>query len=172
FADSAAKVNHALVLDSAAKAGTAASVTGTVAIANGGTGQTTANAALNALLPSQTSKNHQFIQTDGTNASWAAVNFDRVPTSAAIFSAVTANNLVACDPTTNAIEVDLPATGLTAGYFVVIKDETREAATHNITIKTTDGSTIDGTAGSSGVVLSTNGAVERLYYTGSNWVSW
>ena len=33
--------------------GTASNVTGTVAIANGGTGQTTANSALNALLPSQ-----------------------------------------------------------------------------------------------------------------------
>jgi hypothetical protein len=49
-------------------------VTGTVAIANGGTGQTTANAALNALLPSQTSNANKYLQTDGTNTSWDAVN--------------------------------------------------------------------------------------------------
>jgi len=41
-------------------------------IANGGTGQTTANAALNALLPSQTGNSGEFLTTDGTNASWAA----------------------------------------------------------------------------------------------------
>lgn len=50
--------------------GTANNVTGTVAIANGGTGQTTANAALNALLPAQASNNTKLLSTDGTNASW------------------------------------------------------------------------------------------------------
>lgn len=49
-------------------------VTGTVAIANGGTGQTTANAALNALLPSQTSNANKYLQTDGTNSSWDAIS--------------------------------------------------------------------------------------------------
>jgi hypothetical protein len=51
--------------------GTAANVTGTVAIANGGTGQTTANAALNALIPSQAANSGKFLTTDGTNTSWA-----------------------------------------------------------------------------------------------------
>jgi hypothetical protein len=40
-------------------------------IANGGTGQTTANAAFNALVPSQTSNSGRFLTTDGTNTSWA-----------------------------------------------------------------------------------------------------
>lgn len=47
---------------------------GTLGIANGGTGQTTANAALNALLPSQTSQSGKYLTTDGTNTSWAAVS--------------------------------------------------------------------------------------------------
>lgn len=51
-------------------ADTASNVTGTVAIANGGTGQTTANAALNALLPAQTGNNTKLLSTDGTNTSW------------------------------------------------------------------------------------------------------
>ena len=51
--------------------GTAANVTGTVAIANGGTGQITANAAFNALAPSQTSQSGKFLTTDGSNTSWA-----------------------------------------------------------------------------------------------------
>jgi hypothetical protein len=51
--------------------GTAANVTGTVAIANGGTGQTTANAAFNALAPTQTGNSGKYLTTDGTNSSWA-----------------------------------------------------------------------------------------------------
>lgn len=51
--------------------GNAANVTGTVAIANGGTGQITANAAFNALAPSQTSQSGKYLTTDGTNTSWA-----------------------------------------------------------------------------------------------------
>lgn len=44
-----------------------------VTIAQGGTGQTTANAALNALLPTQTSNSGRYLTTDGTNTSWASV---------------------------------------------------------------------------------------------------
>lgn len=53
--------------------GTAGNVTGVVAIANGGTGQTTATAAFNALAPSQTSNSGKYLTTDGTNSSWATV---------------------------------------------------------------------------------------------------
>jgi hypothetical protein len=53
--------------------GTASNVTGTVAIANGGTGQTTAISAFNALAPSQTSNSGKYLTTDGTNTSWATV---------------------------------------------------------------------------------------------------
>jgi hypothetical protein len=70
--------------------GTAANVTGTVAIANGGTGQTTATAAFNALAPVTTAgdliigngtnsstrlaigSNSYVLTSNGTTASWAA----------------------------------------------------------------------------------------------------
>jgi len=42
-------------------------------IASGGTGQTTAGAAINALLPAQTSQSGKYLTTDGTNPSWANV---------------------------------------------------------------------------------------------------
>lgn len=42
-----------------------------IGIGFGGTGQTTANASLNALLPSQTGNGGKVLQTDGTNTSWA-----------------------------------------------------------------------------------------------------
>jgi hypothetical protein len=45
---------------------------GTVGIANGGTGQTTAQAAIDALLPSQTGNNGKVLGTNGTTASWVA----------------------------------------------------------------------------------------------------
>jgi hypothetical protein len=44
---------------------------GTLSIAKGGSGQTTANAALNAFLPSQTGNSGKFLTTDGSNTSWA-----------------------------------------------------------------------------------------------------
>jgi hypothetical protein len=52
---------------------TATNINGAVPITKGGTGQITANAALNALLPSQTSNSSKYLQTDGTNTSWASV---------------------------------------------------------------------------------------------------
>lgn len=41
-------------------------------ILNGGTGASTANGALNNLLPSQSSNGGKFLTTDGTNASWTS----------------------------------------------------------------------------------------------------
>jgi hypothetical protein len=46
-------------------------LTGTIDIANGGTGQTTANAAFNALAPSQTGNTGKYLTTNGTDTSWA-----------------------------------------------------------------------------------------------------
>ena len=43
-------------------------------IASGGTGQTTAILAFNALAPAQTSNSGKYLTTDGTNSSWATVN--------------------------------------------------------------------------------------------------
>jgi hypothetical protein len=45
---------------------------GTVPISSGGTGQTTANAAFNALAPSQGGNSGLFLTTNGTNTSWAS----------------------------------------------------------------------------------------------------
>ena len=56
--------------------GTTGAITlaGTLAIANGGTGQTTANTAFNALAPSQVSANGKYLTSDGTNTSWGTVS--------------------------------------------------------------------------------------------------
>lgn len=46
----------------------------TLGIAKGGTGATTATAALNNLLPSQSGQNGKVLKTDGTNAYWGTDN--------------------------------------------------------------------------------------------------
>lgn len=48
------------------------SVSGSLDIVNGGTGQTTANNAINALLPDQTGNNAKFLSTDGANTAWSS----------------------------------------------------------------------------------------------------
>ena len=64
----------AAVLTSATGLPLTTGVTGTLPIANGGTGQTTANTAFNALAPSQTSNSGKYLTTDGDNTSWATVS--------------------------------------------------------------------------------------------------
>jgi hypothetical protein len=58
--------------------GTAANVTGTVAIANGGTGATTQQTAINALAGSVTSA--QYLRGNGTNILMSAIQAADVPT--------------------------------------------------------------------------------------------
>ena len=53
---------------------TSALTTGTLPIASGGTSATTANAAFNALAPSQSTNSGKYLTTDGTNTSWATVS--------------------------------------------------------------------------------------------------
>lgn len=52
----------------------AQNLTGTLAIVNGGTGQTTANAAFNALAPSQASASGKYLKSDGTNTAWDQID--------------------------------------------------------------------------------------------------
>lgn len=47
---------------------------GTLLVARGGTGATTANDAFNNLAPSQVTNGGKFLTTDGTNTSWATVS--------------------------------------------------------------------------------------------------
>jgi hypothetical protein len=63
--------------------GTAANVTGIVAIANGGTGQTTSTAALNALLPTQAGNSGKVLSTDGSTATWTTASGGGTPSGPA-----------------------------------------------------------------------------------------
>lgn len=59
-------------------------VTGTLPIANGGTGQTSANAAFNALAPAQATNASKMLSTDGSNTAWSFVANANVASGAAI----------------------------------------------------------------------------------------
>lgn len=59
---------------------TSSDFTGTLAIANGGTGQTSANAAFNALAPAQS--NNTILGSNGTNTSFAALTYAQVASGA------------------------------------------------------------------------------------------
>jgi hypothetical protein len=48
-------------------------VTGTLPIANGGTGQTTATTAFDALAPSQGSNSGKYLTTNGSTTSWGTI---------------------------------------------------------------------------------------------------
>ena len=91
-------------------------LSGTLAIANGGTGQVTANAAFNALAPSQTGNSGKVLSTDGTNTSWASVltttltsgniivgNVSNVATSVALSGDATISNTGVLTIANNAI---------------------------------------------------------------------
>jgi hypothetical protein len=49
-------------------------VTGTLPLANGGTGASTQAGAANAILPAQMSNSGKYLTTDGTNVSWGTVS--------------------------------------------------------------------------------------------------
>jgi hypothetical protein len=88
----------------------------TIGLAYGGTGQTTANAAFNALAPSQTGNSGKYLTTNGTDTSWA-VNASGDVTGP---SSATANGIALFDGTTgklikNSSSTDGSIQGMTIG---------------------------------------------------------
>lgn len=67
-----------------------------------------------------------------------------------------------------ATTINLPATPAT-DRLVVVKDCKGDANSNNITTKTTDGTTIDGTAGATGIVFSTAYQSGTFHYNGAEW---
>jgi hypothetical protein len=74
----------------------------TVPIASGGTGQITANAAINALLPSQSGNAGKVLSTDGTNTSWSTL-----PSAGVTSITGTANQIIASS-STGAVTLSTP----------------------------------------------------------------
>jgi hypothetical protein len=94
----------------------------TVAINRGGTGQTTANAAFNALAPSQTGNSGKYLTTDGSNTSWATNPLGTVTSVAATVpsflsiagSPITTSGTLAISLSGTALPTTSGGTGLTS----------------------------------------------------------
>lgn len=143
-----------------------------VTIAQGGTGQVTANAALNALLPTQTGQNGKYLTTDGTDSSWASNPLGTV-TSVSVVSANGFAGIVATSTTTPAITLTTSITGLLKGNGTAISaatagtDYVTASSTNTFTNKTYDtagsgnafainGTAITAISGSGAVALTTS----------------
>lgn len=101
----------------------AANLTGTLAIANGGTGQTTQQGAINALAGATT--NARFLRGDGTNVSMSAIQASDVPTlnqnttgTAAGLSATLAIGSGGTGQTTQQAAINALAGATTSGQYL------------------------------------------------------
>lgn len=119
-------------------------LSGTLNVANGGTGATTAAAALTNLLPSQAGNSGRFLTTDGSTASWSTV-----PVSGGTVTSVTASGTQGV--TTNVTNgTTTPAITIGLGNIT----PTSVAATGTLT-----GSNLSGTnTGDQTIVLSGDGS--------------
>ena len=147
-------------------------LTGTIPVANGGTGASTASDGLNALLPSQTSNTGKVLTTDGTNASWATNGSGTVTSVAATVPAflsvsgspITTSGTLALTYSGTALPVANGGTGVTTSSganSVVLRDS-------NVNINANafnDGYT--NTAASGTPIVLTVSSVRRFTITGS-----
>jgi hypothetical protein len=148
-------------------------LTGTVAIANGGTGQTTANAAFNALAPSQTSNSGKYLTTDGTNSSWASI----VAGASLSNDTTTATNLY---PMFAAATSGTPTTVYTSNAQYLFKPSTGELsvkaprASNGIVVNSatisSDYTIATGDNGMSAGPVSVNSGITVTISSGSRWV--
>lgn len=90
---------------------------GTLPIARGGTGNVTANAALNALLPAQTSHPGKILSTDGTNTSWVSAGGAGTVTSVNASVASVPELVVTGGPVTASGTLSFTKASQTANYF-------------------------------------------------------
>ena len=96
--------------DNSAAAITGGSITGItdLAVADGGTGASTAAGGLNNLLPSQTSNANKYLQTDGTNATWDAVSLSTADITGTLAVANGGTGVTTSTGTTNVVLSNSP----------------------------------------------------------------
>ena len=79
-----------------------------LAVADGGTGASTAAGGLNNLLPSQTGNANKYLQTDGTNASWDAVSLSTADITGTLGVANGGTGVTTSTGTTNVVLSNSP----------------------------------------------------------------
>jgi len=144
--------------------GNAANVTGVVAIANGGTGQTTAPNAINALVPSQAGQTGKYLQTNGSTVSWMPGDGLGTVTNVTASNSQGVTTLVTNGTTTPNIAIGLGAITPTsvAATGTVTGSNLSGSNTGDQTITLTGEVTGSGTS-SFATALSTTGVVAATY---------
>lgn len=96
----------------------------------------------------------------------------RTAVSDANYTILASDYIIAYASLTTGRTATLPAAAAgNAGQEWIVKDEAGSAGTNNITVKT-NGGTIDGVAGSTGKVISTNYGALRVYSNGTDYFTW
>jgi hypothetical protein len=129
---------------------------GSLAIANGGTGQATANAAFNALAPSQTGNSGKYLTTDGTDTSWASNPLGTVTSVAATVpsflsiagSPITTSGTLAISLSGTALPTTSGGTGLTSFTANGVVYASSSSALTTGSVLTFDGFTLTNNSGS------------------------
>ena len=160
-------------------------VNGTLPILNGGTGQTTANGAFNALAPSQTGNSGKYLTTDGSNTSWGTNPLGTVTSVAATVpsflsiagSPITTSGTLAISLSGTALPITSGGTGLTTTPANGALDigngtgftRTTLTAGSGVTITNASGSITINATGTGGTVTSVSGTgvVNGLTLTGT-----
>jgi len=138
-----------------------------IALTEGGTGQTSANNALNALLPSQTDQSGKYLKSDGTDVSWSTVisSLTAMPSSSINTNTTLSSYNKYFVDTTAARTLTLPASP-SLGDEIYIFDASNSALTNNITISP-NSNKINGAVDS--LIIDSNSALVYLVYTGSSY---
>ena len=143
--------------------GSAASLSATLAISSGGTGQTTASSAFNALSPITSTgdliigngtnsatrlaigTSGYVLTSNGTTATWSASSGGggnpSVVSKTTTYTITTSDSTVLCDATSAAFTVTLPTAVSVSGKTYTVKKI--DSSTNAITIATTSSQTID-----------------------------
>jgi hypothetical protein len=143
-------------------------MTGTLGIAHGGTGQVTASGAINALVPTQTGNAGKFLSTNGTVVSWVSIS--SVGTVTSVAAVGTQGITISGSPITTAGTINIglgaitptsvAATGTISGSN--FSGSSSGVNTGNQTITLTGDVTGSGT-GSFPATLSNTGVVANTY---------
>jgi len=137
----------------------------TLPIANGGTGQTSATNAINALLPLQTDNGNKYLQTNGESTQWNAITYIP-PTASATSSNITLSSYRRYFvDTASARTLTLPASP-SLGDEIQIYDASNNALTNNITVAS-NSNKIQGSV--QDLIIDSNAATVYLTYTGSDY---
>ena len=136
-------------------------------VSMGGTGQTSVNNTLNALLPAQGSASGKYLTSDGTNTSWATVasSFVVMPSSSISSNITLSSNYKYFVNTSATRTLTLPASP-SVGDEIYIYDASGTAASYNITVNR-NSNLINGNAGN--LIIDTNGAGASFVYTGATY---